>query len=364
MKRQARGLGSVYWSESKSLWVGKITLADGKRKVKYSKSQKVVKDWIVEAREAQRKGILASDDSTTLGEFMNNYMENVGKHTLRPKTIESYSSLIRIHILPVLGKVKLVNLRPDHLQSLYSSRLEIGLSRRTVHYIHSILHRALDQAMKWGLVHRNVADLVKAPSPQKRQLTVWDKYQVNTFLGFTRDRKFGLVYQLCVLGGFREGEVLGIRKSDVDLSRGTITVNQAVQYLLGKGVTITQPKTSKSRRSVTLPPSLLPALKEYIEGLEGNQLLFTTSSGKPINPRFLIKHFKDDLKACGLPEIRFHDLRHTSATLLLSANVHPKIVQERLGHSSITLTLDTYSHVTKTMQDEAAEKLDGLLSNP
>ena len=133
---------------------------------------------------------------------------------------------------------------------------------------------------------------------------------------------------------------------------------------MGQGVVITTPKTDSSRRSVKLPASVLIILKNYLEGLESNQLLFTTDSGKPINPRFLVKHFKADLAHAGVPEIRFHDLRHTSATLLLSANVHPKVVQERLGHASITLTLNTYSHVMADIQDEAADKLDTYMSHP
>jgi integrase len=294
-------------------------------------------------------------------------METVGNHTLRPKTIEGYSSLIKMHIIPTIGKIKLSQLRPDHLQIMYSQKLDSGLSRRTVHFIHCIIHKVLDQALKWGMVVRNVADLVDAPTPQKRQLTVWNKTEVNKFLDYTKvsNPRFYPIYVLAIYCGFREGEVLGIHKSDVNLSDGLITVNHAAQSLMGKGVIITSPKTNRSRRSVKLPQSALTVLKGHMEGLEDNQrLLFTTESGKPINPRFLIKHFKDDLEGAGLPEIRFHDLRHTSATLLLSANVHPKVVQERLGHSSITLTLDTYSSVLPDLQDEAAEKLDVYLSHP
>lgn len=292
-------------------------------------------------------------------------MDTVGKHTLRPKTIEGYSSLIRTHIIPTIGKVRLVNLRPDHLQALYSQKLESGLSRRTVHFIHSIVHRVLEQALRWDMVVRNVSDLVDAPTPKRRQLTVWDRDQVNHFLESTKGSRFHLVWLLCIYGGFREGEVLGIHRSDVNLFKGTVTVNHAVQYLMGQGVIITEPKTNRSRRSVKLPATVITPLKDHISQMEANQkLLFTTASGKPINPRFLIKHFKAELTHAGLPDIRVHDLRTTMGTLLLSANVHPKVVQERLGHSSITLTLDTYSSVLPDIQDEASEKLDLFLRTP
>jgi integrase len=360
MKRRSRGEGSLYFLKSKGLWVSKITLPDGSRKVKYGKLQKDVREHHQTAINALRQGLMPKDDTLTVSQFSAAYMD-AARHTLRPKTIEGYSSLLKTHIIPSLGKIKLSQLRPDHLQTLYTQKLESGLSRRTVHFIHSIIHKFLDQALKWGLVVRNVADLVDAPTPKRRQLTVWNREEVSKFLEFTKinDPRFYPAFVLLVYGGFREGEVLGIHRSDINLERGTITVNHAVQYLLGKGVNITEPKTERSRRSVKLPLSAFNVLKVYLEGLKENQkLLFTTDSGKPINPRFLIKHFKEDLRGAELPEIRLHDLRRTSATLLLSANVHPKVVQERLGHSSITLTLDTYSSVLPDIQDEAADKLE------
>lgn len=361
-KRRSRGEGSIYFRESKGLWVAKLTLPDGRNKLKYAKQQKTVRDWLVLQQNQLRQGLLPKNESITLSEYLANYMENVGKHTLRPKTIETNSSIIRIHINPTIGKIKLTQLRPDHLQSLYSQKLEAGLSRRTVHYIHSIIHKALRQAVKWGIVSRNVSDLVDAPSPKRRPPSVYTAEQVQTFLNSVKNDRFYPIYVLAIYGGFREGELLGIHAEDVQLERGIVTVRHAVQYLMGKGVVITEPKTKSSQRSVKLPLTAVKVLEEYLKPLNINQgLIFTTASGKPINPRFLIKKFKDAINKAGLPDIRFHDLRHTSATLLLSANVHPKVVQERLGHSSITLTMDTYSHVIPGMQDEAADKLDLIL---
>lgn len=364
-KRRSRGEGSIYYRETKGLWVAKLTLPDGRNKLKYAKQQKTVRDWLVSQQNQLRQGLLTKNDAITISEYLTNYMETVGKHTLRPKTIETNSSIIRIHIIPAIGKIKLAQLRPDHLQSLYSQKLDAGLSRRTVHYIHSIIHKALRQAVRWGIVARNVSDLVDAPSPKRRPPSVYTAEQVQTFLSSVKDDRFYLIYVLAIYGGFREGELLGLHAEDVQLEAGVITVKRAAQYLLGKGVVITEPKTAKSRRSVKLPTTALKVLEEYLKQLNINQgLIFTTASGNPISPRFLVKKFKQAITKAGLPDIRFHDLRHTSATLLLSANVHPKVVQERLGHSSITLTMDTYSHVIPGMQDEAAEKLDLILNAP
>ena len=363
-RRRSRGEGSIYFLEKKGLWVAKVTLPDGSRKVKYSKTQKVVREWLVASQNAIRQGSFVKDDGLILSEYLTRYMEDVGKHNLRPKTIEVYSYLIRLHIIPSIGHLRLVHLRPDHLQTLYSQKLESGLSKRTVQFIHSILHKTLDQAMKWGLVPRNVSDLVEAPSPKRRPPTIFDSNQVNTFLNSVKEHRYYPIYVLAIYCGFREGEVLGIHFEDIDLEKGMINVRHAVQALKG-GIVITEPKTESSRRSVTVPEFALDVLKKHLEQLENNQgLIFSTSTGKPISPRNLIRHFKKALATAGLPEIRFHDLRHTSATLLLSAGVHPKVVQERLGHSQISLTLDTYSHVLPTLQEDAAEKINGILSHP
>jgi integrase len=364
-KRRSRGEGSIFYRSSKGLWVAKITLPDGKSKTKYSRDQKTVREWLVVQRNALRQGLFSKDDAITVSAFLTNYMETVGQHTLRPKTVEAYSYLIRSHIIPVLGRIKLSQLRPDQVQSLYSQKLEAGLSRRTVQFIHSIIHKSLEQALRWGLVVRNVSDLVDPPSPTKRPPTIYTVEQINKLLEAVSDSKIKLALNLAVSGGFREGEILGIHLEDIEVETGTIKVSHAVQYQVGKGVVITTPKTDKSRRSVRLPAQAASDLREYASQLNRDQgLLFTTSSAKPINPRFLIKKFKEAIEVAGLPEIRFHDLRHTHSTLLLQAGVNPRLVQDRLGHSSITLTMDTYSHVLPGMQDEVVEKLDKVFGTP
>lgn len=255
-------------------------------------------------------------------------------------------------------------LRPDHLQTLYSRKLENGLSKHTVQFIHSVIHKALGQALKWGLIPRNVASLVEAPRPSKRPPAVMTPQEVNVFLNSVRDHRYSLIFQLALYCGFREGEVLGIHVEDCDLQKGNIKVLHTVQTLKG-GLVIAEPKTKSSRRAVTVPATALVALRNHISRLNRHQgLIFTTSTGRPISPSNVVKEFKAALEKAGLPKIRFHDLRHTSATLLLSAGVHPKVVQERLGHSQISMTMDLYTHVLPTLQEEAAVKMEEILSHP
>jgi integrase len=228
--------------------------------------------------------------------------------------------------------------------------------------MHSVLHKALGQALKWGIVVRNVCDLVEAPHPKRKAPATLTPDQVKKFLETVKDHRWYPIYVLSLYCGFREGEVLGIYFEDLDLLHDVIHVRHAVQYLVGKGLVITEPKTDSAKRTVTIPGFAHDVLVEYLHPLKRNQgLVFVTSHGTPISPRNLIRHFKQALEEAGLPEIRFHDLRHTHASLLLAAGVHPKLVQERLGHSQISLTLDTYTHVVPGMQEGVAEKFDELM---
>jgi integrase len=224
------------------------------------------------------------------------------------------------------------------------------------------LHKALNQALKWGLVVRNVTDLVEKPRPKRKEFTTWSADEVNRFLEAIADHRWYPIYTMAIYTDMRQGEILGLHREDINLENGVVNVRHQVSAIRGQGLVITELKSAKSRRPITLPQSALEALKSYLEliGVESG-LVFTTSTGRPISPRNILRHFKSVIKETGLPDIRFHDLRHTHATLLLAAGVHPKVVQERLGHSQISLTLDTYSHVIPSLQTEAADQFEAIL---
>jgi integrase len=361
-KKRAHGEGTIF-QDKQGYWVAEVFLPSGKRKRKYAKSQKAVKDWLLAQREAIRDAVWVDADSVTVSQFLDRYINDVASHTLRPKTLEAYSYLIRLHINPEIGALKLSALMPAHVQKLYTDKLNSGLSHRTVKFIHSVLHKALKQAVRWGLVSRNVCDLVDAPSPKRHTPVTWSMDEVRQFSTMVKGHRFYPIYILAIATGMREGEILGLQMQDVNWTTGTIHVRHAVQYLAGKGVVLTEPKTDNAKRSIKVPVSALRVLREHVEGQNRNQgFVFATRNGTPISPRNLLRHFKQVLSGSGLPEIRFHDLRHTCATLHLMAGTHPKTVQELLGHSQITLTLDTYSHVLPPVHEEAAEKMNGLLT--
>jgi integrase len=294
--------------------------------------------------------------------------------SVKPITFESYERLVRVHIAPALGRLKLKALSPAHLQGFYRERLDAGLSPRTVQYLHVLLHKALKQALRWGLVPRNVCEAVDPPRVYREEIQPLSPRQALALLEVAREVRLEALYVLAIHCGLRQGELLGLRWEDIDLEARTLQVRRTLTA--GKsGPAFTAPKTAKSRRSVRLTSGAVTALRHHREhqleererlaGLwQDHGLVFATEVGTPLHRSNLTsRSFKPLLKKAGLPHsVRFHDLRHTCATLLLSKGVHPKLVQELLGHSNVSITLDTYSHILPGMGNKAANAMDDVLS--
>ncbi|MDP9266351.1 MAG: site-specific integrase [Chloroflexota bacterium] len=245
----------------------------------------------------------------------------------------------------------------------------------TVRHLHALLHKAFDQAEKWGLVARNVVALVSPPTAPHQEMKTLSEAQTRTFLEAVAGERFEALHVLAVSSGMRQGEILALRWSDLDLDRASAQIQRSIQFLPGDRYVFTPPKTTKSRRKVELTKTVVAALRRHrarqiaerlasAGGWADLDLVFADEAGGPTSPDRVRWAFQRVLKDAGLPRIRFHDLRHTAATLLLGCGVHPKIVSEMLGHSTIAITLDLYSHVTPTMQREAAAVLDSVLGGP
>lgn len=322
-------------------------------------------------------GQLASDaDSGTVDEYLDKWLETAAGPRLRARTLYEYTQLLKRYARPRIGPRKLTSLTPLDVQSLYTRMLEKGLSARTIRYLHSVLSSALKQAVKWRLLSQNPAAFVDLPKQQPNEMICLDDSQSQAFLQEAKGKSCEPMLALALLTGMRPGEYLGLKWTDLDLQNGTVTVQRS----LSRHKTdwhFEQPKTRKSRRSIPIPAEVVTLLSEHkrkqaqhkIEHADTYQdhgLVFATRSGLPYSTRNVIDDFfKPILEAAELPnKIRLYDLRHTCATLLLLQGVHPKVVSERLGHASVTLTLDTYSHVLPTMQREATEKLRSLLFKP
>ena len=304
-----------------------------------------------------------------LGDYLRQWIKDYATGAVAPTTLDRYKSLSRIHIEPALGYVPVTKLTPQAIQAYLSKKLSGNLSPSTVHHIYRLLYQALRHGVRWGMLLRNPADAVDPPRRRNPEVRVWDEEQTKLFLGEAkRSSKYYPLYLAAALTGMRQGELLGLRWRDVDLALRVISIQQTF-YQLGKQQLFKEPKTSKARRTVALPDVLidqLRALKEqqkqhrafHGQDYVDHDLVFCQSNGRPLRANNIVRRdFRKITKLAGLPKIRFHDLRHSHATHLLRQGENPKVVQERLGHSSPAFTLSVYSHVLPGMQDQAARRL-------
>ena len=292
---------------------------------------------------------------------------------LRPRVWQLYEQVGRTHLLPALGRIPLANLGPDDLRALHTRMLDAGLSPTTARHAHRVLHRALADAVRWGIAARNVAERATPPRAAQQEMRTLSVEQVQVLLAAARDDRLEALYLLAVTTGMREGELLGLRWRDVDLDRARLSVTATLESA-GTNPVLAEPKTAKSRRQIMLTESAVVALRRHRQAQiaehltagpkwGGHDLVFTDGEGQALRRQTVLQfRLRPLLREAGLPPIRFHDLRHTAATLLLSRGVHPKIASEMLGHASVAITLDRYSHVSETMQTEAVKAMTDLLA--
>ena len=353
-----------------------VHAADGpKRKTIYGRRYKDVEKALAEARGDAARGIVYDDENLSVGEYLDRFLEDVQRGSVRESTYSRDRYLVANHAKPALGRVRLKNVKAMHLQRLYREKLDSGLSPATVQKLHHVLHKALSQAVRWDLIIRNPADAVKAPTPTPEEMRPLSAEEARRLLEAAKGDRLEALYVIAVTTGMRRGELLGLKWSDIDLENSRLSIRRTLTRTdNGKHVELGDPKTRKSRRTIPLTPHAVEALRRHLERqlaqieaggdlYEDQGLVFTTEAGTPINPSNLRQRsLAPLLKKAGLPRIRFHDLRHTCATLLLLKGVHPKFVQELLGHATIAITLDTYSHVLPGMGDQASRAMEDALS--
>ncbi len=383
-KRRGHGEGGIYQRESDGKWCASVDLGfvNGKRrrKVMYGTTRKEVADKLKALHRDQATGLNIAPEQQTVAQYLDRWLDTIITPHRRPKTAASYAQIVRLYLKPYLGQHQLVKLTPEHIQLMLNRLLEDGgvhgesLSTQTVHYVHSVLRRALNQALKWGSVTRNVAVLVDPPRVEKHSISVLTPEQGQRLLTAAAGHRLEALYTVALLLGLREGEVLGLRWSDIDFTAHTLRVGQTVQRVSGR-LLLAPPKTESSKRLLPLPMKVERALARHAERQEEERaawgegwnaagLVFPSEVGTPIEPRNLVRHFKTLLQRADLPNIRFHDLRHGCATVLISQGVHPRIVMEIMGHSQISVTMNTYGHVLPETQREAARLLDQLYTEP
>jgi integrase len=304
---------------------------------------------------------------TTLSTYLEKWLIDYCRPNLTPKAYERYEGIVRRHLVPALGSILLTQLRPEHLQKLYSVKLKEGLRPRSVKYLHVVIHKALATAIKRGLLSRNVADGADVPKAQKGEMITWDEDDIARFLKAAETTPHYALFYTALFTGARRGELLALRWSDVDLLGAQVSVSRSLHQLKDTSFVFTAPKTKTSSRAIALSPSAIPILSGHKEKmgailpLKADSLVFSTPEGGPLRPNTVSRAWTMLATRCGVKVIRFHDARHTHASLMLKQGIHPKIVSERLGHSGIAITLDTYSHVAPGLQEAAAASFDKLV---
>jgi integrase len=354
--------------------VARLTLPDGRRKTFYGKSQKEAAAKLKQAKQAVEDGVDLSAEKLTLAQYLDKWLAAAVKPSVKTKTYEGYESTCRVRVVPRIGTKKLAKLTALDLQALYTDLAAAGLSPRSVQHTHRVLHRALAQAVRWRLIPRNPCDGATAPKATRTEMKVLFPEQARAFLVATAEHPAHALYVLAITTGMRAGELLGLQWGDVNLDAGRLAVRRALQQQNGgKGLVFVTPKTARSRRMILLSQRAIDALRAHRDrqvfqrrkagsAWQEQDLVFASATGGPIDPSWSRQTFYAALKAAGLPRVRFHDLRHTAATLALVQGVHPKVVSDMLGHGTVGLTLDTYSHLLPAMHQEAAAAMDAILA--
>lgn len=369
LHRRANGEGTIY-PRKDGRWEAAYFAVNGERHRLLRKTQAEARHALTTALKARDEGQAIPTGHGNVTDLLQTWLPSM-RPRIRYSTWRRYRQLMERHILPALGRVTLARLSPTDVQRMVNRVLEAGLSPTTAHHAHAVLRRALRDAVAAELVGRNVAAMVKPPPMAFHEMQTLDADQARAFLAAATGDRWEALWLLAVTTGMRQGELLGLRWSDVDLDRGVLHV--AGNLSRGpSGLEITRPKTHRSRRPIRLSQAPTDALRRHkaaqaAERLqagaawEDHQLVFCRDTGDPLTAAWLIRgRFQPLLRRAGLPLIRFHHLRHTAATLWFRSGVNPKVVQETLGHSRVAITLDTYSHMIPDLQVETARVMDEL----
>jgi integrase len=370
MARRGNNEGTIVQRKD-GRWEGKcyVLLPNGRRvrRSVYGRTRAEVAAKLAVLQNDARQGIAAPKAGMTVAEYLATWLEDVAKRKLRPRTFENYEMVVRVHLVPGLGRKRLDRLNPTDVRRFLHGKADEGLAASTVKKLHVVLGSALQAAVRDGLVARNVARLVQVSVPDGLPHKPWDLAEGQRFLQAVKGERLEALWSVALALGLRRGEIAGLRWEDVDLDAGTLRVEQTLQRTKAC-LAYVPPKTRRSRRTVPLPNACVDALKAHRERQDKERadlgkawtdtgLVFTTSVGTAIEPRNISRSFEQLCHRAKLRRIRLHDLRHTCATLLLVQGVSARVVMEILGHSQIAVTMNTYTHVVPELQRDAVDRL-------
>jgi len=351
--------------------MGMLSLPGGVRKSFYGRTSDDVRRQLVEAMHASQRGVEADTKSMTVGEFLDMWLDRIAKPRVRAQTFKGYEVNVRVHLKPAIGRIPLDKLEPMHVQDLIDRKLREGLAPKSVRYMHGILRNALNRAIRWEYIQRNPAAHVDGPRTPQQEIQPFSREEAQRFLKTIKGERLEALYTVALTMGLRQGEALGLRWSDVDLDLGYIRINRQLQRVNHK-YELVEPKTNRSRRHLAVPGAILGALRTHKERQDAERgaarrrwhdtnLVFCRRDGYPLSGSVVTHRFQELLQNAGLSRRRFHDLRHSCATLLLAQGVSPRVVMDVLGHSQISLTMNTYAHVLPELRRDAADRMSDLI---
>ena len=373
MAKKIRGRNEGSLSQrSNGRWRAQASQEDGRRISRDFKTKPEAQTWLRQMQIELEQGFDYQGSKTLLKDYLQDWLDTC-RTALRPKTAYDYGMILRKHVLPHLGELPLKDLTPLRVERFYSRLIEAGTGARTVRLVHSILHRALEKAVLHGLLTRNPTTHATLPRYKQAEMQVLDEMQVNQFLVAAIGSPYEALYHLAVKTGMRKGELLGLKWSDLQWGSGRLYVRRQVQEVNGEGQIFQEPKTRSGRRTIQLGEGTLQVLRVHHERQQHqkaavgqrwheNDLIFPSGIGTPLVPSNLRLDFNRVLNMAGVPKIRFHDLRHTAASLMLNNGIPVIVVSKILGHSKPSITLDIYGHLYNEMQAEASRLMDELVS--
>jgi integrase len=376
MAERANGEGTIFQRKD-GWWVGEafVLLPNGgrHRRTVYGKTRAAVHEKVTTLVRQAQQGVVAPDTRLTVEQYLTSWLDEVARRTVRPRTYQNYELMVRRHIVPQLGRMRLDRLTATDVRRLLNGAADRGYSPSTVRHVHAVLRVALEQAVRDDLLPRNVARLVQGPKKRSTPIVPLDVHEARRLLDEARDDRLYALWAVALGVGLRKGEALGLGWHAVDLAAGTLRVERTLQRIDGS-LRLDEPKTERSKRTIRLPAVCVDALRRHQECQAEERaaadywldtgLVFTTGIGTAIDPRNVNRWLAGLCERAGVRAIRPHDLRHTCASLLLAQRVPPRVVMDILGHSQIAVTMDIYSHVLPVMQGDAAERMEQVLAMP
>jgi integrase len=369
--KRANGEGTLA-RRPNGTWAAAASLPDGRRKFFYGKTREEVRGKLARALHAIEVGALTDSRGISVAEFLDQWLTEVVAPNVRPSTYKDYEVDVRLHLKPTIGHISLARLTPLQVQQLLNAKKAAGLSAKSIRELRGTLKNALKHAVRWELISRNPAAFVDVPRLEHYEIHPLSPEEARTFLAAMKGERLEALYSVALAMGLRRGETLGLRWQDVDLELGYLRVSKQ-QQRWARQTHLVEPKSSRSRRPLAMPASIAASLKDHrdrqlLERAEAGDawadsgLVFTRTNGKPLDATGVSKAIHRHLDRAGIAQRRFHDLRHSCATLLLVQGVSPRVVMEILGHSQISLTMNTYTHVIPELRRQAADRMDDLLN--